>query len=165
MHRTIVDNEIQSIICSCLFFCTANIYRPSQGKVRLGRPNPKPIQPRNFYLRRKRKNPFYSELYAQQCIENQFSILIFISFEKNIKNFVSKNMSKYLTMYRIIIYIFFFLNQASILCCEVFADVNAIYITSLWWIMIVWTLKRFSNSKNPTFGKTHFNNIFTMKVN
>ena len=40
MHRTtIVHNKILSIICSCLFFCPANIYRPSLGKVRLGRPN------------------------------------------------------------------------------------------------------------------------------
>ena len=46
------------------FFCPANIYWPSLGKVRLGRPNPKPLQPLNFYLRRKKKL-FYSELYAQ----------------------------------------------------------------------------------------------------
>ena len=31
------------------FFCAANIYWPSLGKVRLGRPNPKPIQPLNFF--------------------------------------------------------------------------------------------------------------------
>ena len=37
MHRTtIVQNKILSIICSC-FFCPANIYRPSLGKVRLGK--------------------------------------------------------------------------------------------------------------------------------
>ena len=36
MHRTtIVQNKIISIICSC-FFCLANIYRPSLGKVQLG---------------------------------------------------------------------------------------------------------------------------------
>ena len=34
----IVHNKIISIICSCLFFCLANIYRPSLGKVQLGRP-------------------------------------------------------------------------------------------------------------------------------
>ena len=54
IHRTIVQNKILSIICSC-FFCLANIYRPSLRKVRLGRPNPKPIQPLNFYLRREKK--------------------------------------------------------------------------------------------------------------
>ena len=32
MHRTIVQNKIIRIICSCLF-CLANIYRPSLGKV------------------------------------------------------------------------------------------------------------------------------------
>ena len=46
---TIVQNKILSIICS------ANIYRPSLGKVQLGRPNPKPIPPLNLYLRRKKK--------------------------------------------------------------------------------------------------------------
>ena len=37
------------------FLCLANIYRPSLGKVQLGRPNPTPVQLLNFYLRRKRK--------------------------------------------------------------------------------------------------------------
>ena len=55
MHRTTVQNKIISTICSWLLFCSANIYRPSLGKVWLGRLNPKPIQPLNFYLRRKRK--------------------------------------------------------------------------------------------------------------
>ena len=56
MHRTtIVQDKIISIICSCLFFCLANFYKPSLGKVWLGRPNPKLIQQLNFYLRRKRK--------------------------------------------------------------------------------------------------------------
>ena len=31
---TIIPNKIISIICSCLFFCPANIYRHSLGKVR-----------------------------------------------------------------------------------------------------------------------------------
>ena len=58
MHgTTIVQNKISIIICSCLFFCPANIYRPSLGKVRLGRPNPKLLQPLNFYCKRKRKKP------------------------------------------------------------------------------------------------------------
>ena len=34
-------------------FCLANIYRPSLGKVWLGRPNPKQFQALNFYLRSK----------------------------------------------------------------------------------------------------------------
>ena len=104
MHRTtIVQNKIISIICSRLFFCPANIYRPSLGKVRLGRPNSKPIQALNIYLRRKR--PLYSELYALQWYRAQFSILIFICLKK--KCFLSKNVSKFWTIY-IIIYIFFF---------------------------------------------------------
>ena len=81
MHRTtIVQNKIISIICSCLFLCQADIYRPSLGKAQLGRANQKPIHPLNFCLRRKRKCPFYSELYAQQYIEARFLIIIFIYF-------------------------------------------------------------------------------------
>ena len=48
------------------FFCPANIYMPSLGKVRLGRPNPTPFQRFYFYLRRKKQQPFYSEFYALQ---------------------------------------------------------------------------------------------------
>ena len=55
MHRTtIVQNKIVSSICSCLFFCLANTYRPSLGKERLGRPNSTPLQGLNFYVRRKK---------------------------------------------------------------------------------------------------------------
>ena len=79
MHRTIVQNKILSVICSCFFFSLANIYRPSLGKVQFGRPNKKTIQPLNFYLRRK-KRPFYPEFYALQWYEAKFSILIFMYF-------------------------------------------------------------------------------------
>ena len=101
MHRTtIVQNKIISTICSWLFFYLVNIYRPSLGKVRLGRPNPKLIQPLNFYLRRKRNNTFYSELYTLQQTEAGFSIFIFIYLKKKIG---SENLSKCLTIYIIII--------------------------------------------------------------
>ena len=57
MHRTTtVQNKILSIICSCFFFCLANIYWPSLGKGWLGKPNPKLIQPLNLYLRREKKD-------------------------------------------------------------------------------------------------------------
>ena len=82
MHRTtVVQNKIISMICSCLFFGLPNIYRPSLGKVWLGRPNPKSIQLLNFYLRKK-KIPFYSELCGLQCIAPRFSILVFIYLKK-----------------------------------------------------------------------------------
>ena len=49
IHRTtIVQNKMISIICSCLFFCPANIYEPSLMKVQLGRPNATPLQQLNF---------------------------------------------------------------------------------------------------------------------
>ena len=63
-------------------FFQSYIYGPSLGKVRLDRQTPKPIQLLNFYLKRKRKSPFYSELYALQRIGARFSILIFIYFLK-----------------------------------------------------------------------------------
>ena len=95
MYRTtIVHNKILRIICSCLFFCLANIYRPSLGKVRLGRPNLKPLQPLNFYLRRKRKNPFYSELYALQvcdAAEPNFQFLFSFILKKIKNKFIKKN--------------------------------------------------------------------------
>ena len=78
---TIVQNKIIRIICSCLFFCPANIYRPSLGKVRLGRPNPNQSQLINFYLRIK-KIPSYSELYELQCIAGRCSIFIFFNYLK-----------------------------------------------------------------------------------
>ena len=56
MHRTIVQNKIISIICSCLFYCLANIYRPTLGKVQLGRPNPNLSQSLNIYLRIEKKH-------------------------------------------------------------------------------------------------------------
>ena len=118
MHRpTILQNKILRIICSCLFFCPANIYRPSLEKVRFCRPNPNPLQPLNFYLTRKRKKAFCWELYALQRIKAWFSIMIFISFLKNIEKFVSKNLSIFFPIFIIIIHDFFFLNWASIQCC------------------------------------------------
>ena len=47
-------SKIINSICCCLFFCLANIYRPSLEKVWLARPNPKLIQPPNFYHTRKK---------------------------------------------------------------------------------------------------------------
>ena len=71
MHRTtIVQNKSISIICSCLFFCLANIYRPSLGKVRLGRPNQNRFSHSIFITEEKEKNKFCSELYALQWIED-----------------------------------------------------------------------------------------------
>ena len=66
MHRTTIIQKIILIsICPCLFFCPANIYSPSLEKVQLGRPNPKLLQPLNFYLRRKEKDNS-----AQNCMHN-----------------------------------------------------------------------------------------------
>ena len=56
MHsKTIVQNKIINIICSCHFLCLANIYRPGLGKVRLGWPNPKTISGAQFLSQKKQK--------------------------------------------------------------------------------------------------------------
>ena len=71
MHRTtIVQNKIISIICSCLFFCLANIYRPSLGKVWLGRPNSKPIPPHNFYLGRRKKKTILLRIVSNTTVQS-----------------------------------------------------------------------------------------------
>ena len=91
MHRTtIVQNKIISIIWSWLFLGPDNIYRPSLGKVRLARPNKKPLPAFNFYLRKKRKQQFYSELHPLQRLIVRFSILLFIYLKKKYKNFAKK---------------------------------------------------------------------------
>ena len=96
MLRThIVQNKIIALFVLA-FFCPADIYRPSLGKVRLGRPNPNLSQSLNIYLRRKGKKSFYSEFYALQCIVIRFSIFIFFN--------VSRNLTKCFTIYVIIIY-------------------------------------------------------------
>ena len=79
MHKTtIVQNKTLSIIRSCLFFVW--LYRPSLGKVWLGRPNPTPLQGPNFYLRRKKKHSFYSELHALQRTIFNFDFHLFKKF-------------------------------------------------------------------------------------
>ena len=93
MHRTIVQNKIISSICSCIFFYPANIYRPSLGKVQLGRPNQNLIQPLNFYLRRKKKH--YPEFNALQQNDADFKL-----FKKKIIFF--QKISNFLTIYIII---------------------------------------------------------------
>ena len=53
MHRrTIVQNKILSIICSCSFFCSTNINLPNLVNVWLGTPNPNGFESPNFYPRR-----------------------------------------------------------------------------------------------------------------
>ena len=82
MHRTtIVRNKIISIICNYLFFCLANIYRPSLGKVRLGKPN-QTQQGLNFYLWKKKN-------YTQNCMHYNASLPNF-QFKKKNNNFYQK---------------------------------------------------------------------------
>ena len=91
-HRTtIVQNKIISTICFRYFFSPANIYRPSLGKVPLGRPNPKPIQPLNFYLRRKRKKKFTQNCMHYNRLKPDFHFhllsFFFFLYQKTCQNF------------------------------------------------------------------------------
>ena len=74
MQEQLLDRKKIKILFVLAFFCLANIYRPSLGKVQLGRPNPTQLQRLNFYLRRK-KQTFYSELYALQCYASRLSVI------------------------------------------------------------------------------------------
>ena len=75
MHkRTIYKIKLSALFVLAFFFCPANIYIPSLGKVRLGRTNPNQSQSLNIYPRMEIKRRFYSEFYALQCVAVQFSI-------------------------------------------------------------------------------------------
>ena len=54
--------KLSALFVVAIFFCPANIYRLSLGKVQLGKPNQTPLQGINFYLRKKK----YLELNALQ---------------------------------------------------------------------------------------------------
>ena len=87
MHRTtIVQNKIISIICSCHFFCMANIYRPSLRKVRLGIPDPQPLQPLNFYLRRRKKKTILLRIVCTTTLQSPlFNFDFHLFFKKLLK--------------------------------------------------------------------------------
>ena len=126
MHwTTIAQNKIITIICSSLFFCLANIYRPSLGKMQLGRPNPNQFQALNFYFRRKKKS-------TQNCMHSNVRVKIF------------------LTINMIIINEFVFWKSA-VQRCEVFTDFQTIYFTILQWIINAW--HSFETLKTKLLGK------------
>ena len=88
MHRTtIVQN---SSICSCLLFCLDNIYRPSLGKLQLGRPNPKLIPQLNFYLRRRKKDNSIQNCMHYNGAEPDFQFSFSFIFDKILKIFIEK---------------------------------------------------------------------------
>ena len=131
------------------FFCAANVYRPSLGKVRLGYIG----QPKTASAAQ-----FYSDLYALQRYRERFSIFIFIYLKKNIEN-VSKTPVKILN--NIYNNVFFLIRLCSVVVIQFWVEWSFSSSSEI----KIERLKRFWNFKNPTFGKTHFNNIFTMKIN
>ena len=169
-RTTTVQNKIISIICFCLFFCRANIYRPSLGKVRLGRSNQTSLQRLNFYLRKKQKNILLriactTTLHCPIFNFDWFSFIL-----KNVYNFFSKkpvNIFKYI--YYIIIIIFLIFHWHAVVKslhallrtttkrgeCNLFHCVVMDNECLKW----VWTFKK------SVLGITYFNIIFTMKMN
>ena len=105
MHRTtIVPNKSISIICSCLFICPANIYRPSLEKVWIGRPNSTPLQRLNFYLRRKKKHS------NQNCMHYKFTTLHCLIFNFDFHLFKKKSMFFFSKKRQIFYYIYYYYN-------------------------------------------------------
>ena len=89
MHRTIVQNKIISIICSCPFFCPANIYRPGLRNLWLGRPNPHPTTTAQFLSQKKN-----ILLRIVSTTNQHIPIFNFHLFKKIYLNFLAKNLSK-----------------------------------------------------------------------
>ena len=142
MHRTIVQYKMINIICSCFFFIFANIYWSSLEKVRLGRPDPKPIQPLNFYLR-ENTHP------TQNCmhyngLEPDFPFWYAFIFKKYLKICIKKPV-------KIVSDKIFWPENWAPIHWEVFADVNTIYFTTFRWIMNVWS--SFGTLKTQLLGK------------
>ena len=90
MHRTIVQNKIIVLFVLAVFFCPANIYRPSLGKVGYVGLIQNRFSGSIFISEENEKTPIYSELYALQRAEDGFSISIFIYFLKNILKMYQK---------------------------------------------------------------------------
>ena len=113
-----IEQLLNRIIIIC--FCLANIYWPGLGKVRFT------IQ-RNFsgsiFVSTKINHS------TQNCMHYNFDLNLFL--KKDLKIFIKKLVK--ILNFIIIFYIFYF----TTLCCEVFADVNAIYFNALQWIMNV----------------------------
>ena len=78
-----------------LVFCLANIYRPSLGKVRFGRPNPNLSQSLNIYLRRKKTHS------TQNCMHYNVSSSNF-HFHLFKKNYFEKFIIKPIKMFNYI---------------------------------------------------------------
>ena len=150
LRTTIVQNKILTIICSIFFFCLVNIYRPSLGKVWLGRPNPKPLQPINFYPRRKKK---YNS--TQNCMHNKsmmpnFQFWFSFIFKKYLK--ISKKTVKSINyIYNNYSLVFFFWKSGIIplLWSFYWCQHNLFHLVA----MDNECLKRFWNFKNSTFEK------------
>ena len=136
------------------FFYLANIYRPGLGKVQLDRPNSKLIQPLNFYLRKKGKTHSTQNCMHNNGLDTDFQFWFSFIFKKYYQFF--------LPIYIIIIHNFFFKSVSNpVLVSLCWCQHNLFHCIA----MENECLNRFWNFKNPTSGKMHFNNIFTMKMN
>ena len=144
------------------FFCPANIYRRNLGSGQLGRPNPKVNTALNFYLRREKKIPFYSELYTLQLYMRYFQISFYLFFlnilQKYIKN-MSKTFTNIYTKYSLIT--FFKISSVRLLWSLFWSQRNLVHravINNEFGI-------KFLNSKITSVGKMDFHNTFTINMN
>ena len=76
----------------------ANIYKPSQGKVQLGRLNPKPIQQLNFYLKKKKHSTQNSMHLNAMMSDFQFKFSFI--FKKYFKNVIQKHVKIFNYIYK-----------------------------------------------------------------
>ena len=143
-----------------LFFCPANIYRPSLGKMRLGRPNPNWFSRSIFILEEKEKTHSTQNCMLYKDLKINFQFWFSYIFKKYVKKIIKKPVKFFNYTYNNNLVFFFLINLQ-------------IHVVSLCWCqhnlfhrvaMDNECLKQFWNFENPTFGKTHFN-IFTVKIN
>ena len=136
------------------FFCPANIYRHNLGRGRLGSPNPKVNTALNFYLRRKKKIPFNSELYTLQLYVRYFQISFDFFYKyitKICKKYV-KNIYKYIyTKYSLVP--FLKISNVCLLWSLFWCQCNLVHLAA---INNEFGIK-FLNSKITSVGKMDFN--------
>ena len=143
------------------FFCLANIYRPSLGKMRLGRPNQNQSISLKFYLRKK-KNILLRIVCTTMFRYLNFNFDFHLFLKIYFKNVSKNHLSKCLIIYIIIInkIVFWKSDGDALLWSFCWCQLNLFHQIAMdnEWIRLFW------NFKNSNFGKMQLN-IFTMKIN
>ena len=143
------------------FFCPSNIYRRNLGRGRLGRPNPKVNTALNFYLRRKKTIPCYSELYTLQLLAADFQISFFFFLNilrKYVKN-MSKTFTNIYTKYSLIP--FLKISNVRLLWSLFWCQRNLVHRAAMNNEFGI----KYLNSKITSVAKMDFHHIFTINTN